>query len=411
MASDNSTDRARYDFKRSMEELRGYRGRGTELISVYVPYGKPISDVAAYLRDESGQASNIKSKTTMKNVTSAIDSIMARLKTFSKVPESGVVIFCGEVPRAGDQTKMVQYLIQPPEPITAFLYRCDSTFFTEPLDAMLVDKRYYGLITIDRKEATIGMLAGSRIKVLKHYDSLVPSKHHQGGQSSVRFERLIEIAAHEFFKKVADGCTTCFLDGIMDMEGIIVGGPGMTKDFFINEDYLHHELMKKVVKPFFDTSYTDEYGLKELVDAAQKTIVDMQITVEKEWMHRLFAEIRKADGGLSAYGEDQVRRFAAQGAVDVFLVSSALEKYRIKARCPGGHEFEGTVSDPEEGITCPECGQSGKAVDSKDLVDDFFEMSDAYGSRVQLISGDSEEGDMLLKAFGGIAALLRYRPE
>ena len=181
MASDNSTDRARYDFKRSMEELRGYRGRGTELISVYVPYGKPISDVAAYLRDESGQASNIKSKTTMKNVTSAIDSIMARLKTFSKVPESGVVIFCGEVPRAGDQTKMVQYLIQPPEPITAFLYRCDSTFFTEPLDAMLVDKRYYGLITIDRKEATIGMLAGSRIKVLKHYDSLVPSKHHQGG--------------------------------------------------------------------------------------------------------------------------------------------------------------------------------------------------------------------------------------
>ena len=181
-----------------MDEIRGYRGKGTELISVYIPFGKLVSDVMAYLRNEESAASNIKSKTTMKNVTGAIESVAARLKTFDKIPENGIVIFCGEVPRAGDQTKMVQYVINPPEAITAFLYRCDAQFFTEPLDGMLVDKRYYGLIVIDRKEATIGMLAGTRIKVLKHYDSLVPSKHHQGGQSSVRFERLIEIAAHEW---------------------------------------------------------------------------------------------------------------------------------------------------------------------------------------------------------------------
>ena len=411
MANDNSVSRARYDFKKAMEEIKNYRGKGTELISVYIPYGKLNSDVMAYLRDEQSQASNIKSKTTMKNVTGAIESIAARLKTFNKVPENGVVIFCGEVPRAGDQTKMVQYVIQPPESITAFLYRCDSSFFTEPLDGMLVDKRYYGLIVIDRKEATIGMLAGTRIKVLKHFDSLVPSKHHQGGQSSVRFERLIEIAAHEFFKKVADSCTTCFLDDILDMEGILVGGPGMTKEFFINNNYLHHELMKKVVKPFFDTGYTDESGLKELVDAAQGAIVDMQITSEKEMVQRLFREIRKTDGGLSAYGEDMVRHVAELGAVDTFLISSELRKYRAKCQCPNGHQFDMTVDDPDADVKCPECGSNAKVVSSMDLVDDFFEMSEAYNSSMQLISGDSEEGEMLLRAFGGIAALLRYRVE
>ncbi len=411
MANDNSVSRARYDFKKAMEEIKNYRGKGTELISVYIPYGKLISDVMAYLRDEQSQASNIKSKTTMKNVTGAIESIAARLKTFNKVPENGTVIFCGEVPRAGDQTKMVQYVIQPPEAITAFLYRCDSSFFTEPLDSMLVDKRYYGLIVIDRKEATIGMLAGTRIKVLKHFDSLVPSKHHQGGQSSVRFERLIEIAAHEFFKKVADACTTCFLDDILDMEGILVGGPGMTKEFFINNNYLHHELMKKVVKPFFDTGYTDESGLKELVDAAQGAIVDMQITAEKEMVQRLFREIRKTDGGLSAYGEDMVRRAAELGAVDTFLISSELKKYRAKCQCSAGHTFDMTVDDPDNDVKCPECGAAAKILSSEDLVDDFFEMSEAYNSNMQLISGDSEEGEMLLRAFGGIAALLRYRFE
>ena len=411
MADGNSIDRARYDFKKAMQEIKDYRGKGTELISVYVPYGKLISDVMAYLRDEESQASNIKSKTTMKNVTGAIDSIMARLKTFDKAPPNGIVIFCGQVPRAGDQTKMVQYTIQPPEAITAFLYRCDAMFFTEPLDSMLVDKRYYGLITIDRHEATIGMLAGTKVTVLKHFDSLVPSKHHQGGQSSVRFERLIEIAAHEFYKKVADACTVCFLDDILDMEGILVGGPGMTKDFFINNNYLHHELMKKVVKPFFDTGYTDESGLKELVNAAQGTIVNMQITSEREIMQRLFREIRKEDGGLSAYGEAQVRAAGAMGAVETFLISSELKKSRIKIQCNQGHVHELTVDDSDASVLCPVCGQTTKVIDSRDLVDDFFELSETYNAKIQLISGDSEEGVMLLKAFGGIAALLRFRTE
>lgn len=411
MVESNTSDRARYDFKKSMQEIMNYKGRGTELISVYIPENKLISDVMAYLREEQSQASNIKSKTTMKNVTSAIDSIMARIKTYKTPPAKGMAIFCGEVPRAGDQTKMVQYVIDPPEPIGAFLYRCDSTFFTEPLSTMLVDKKYYGLITLDRKEATIGMLAGSRITVLKHFDSLVPSKHHQGGQSSVRFERLIEIAAHEFYKKVADSATTVFLDDILDIQGILIGGPGATKDFFVKEGYLHHEIAKKVVSPLFDTGYTDESGLKELVEAAQGAIVDMQLTVEKEYMQRLFREIRKADGGLSAYGEAQVRYVAGIGAVDTLLISDTLKKTRVTIECGSGHSHELTVDDPDETILCPDCKQAAKVLKSEDLIDNFFEIADSFNAKLQLISGDSEEGDMLLKAFGGIAAILRYKVE
>ena len=423
MGEINNADRARYDFKKDMQEIMAYKGRGTELISCYVPPGKQISDVMAYLRDEMSQASNIKSKTTMKNVTSAIDSVMARLKTYKAPPENGVVIFCGEVPRAGDQTKMVQYVIDPPEPIGAFLYRCDSQFFTEPLESMLVEKHYYGLIVIDRKEATIGMLSGSRIQVLKHFDSLVPSKHHQGGQSSVRFERLIEIAAHEFFVKVGDSCTQLFLDSIMDLQGILIGGPGATKNTFLNGytlkitggnegNYLHHELKKKVVNPQFDTCYTDESGLKELVDAAQDAIVDMQLTVEKNYMQRLFREIRKTDGGLSAYGEDQVRYCCEMGAVDTLLLSSSLKKHRTSYKCNCGHTFTVTTDrDPDSGIECPECGKVASSTNSEDLIDNFFELADSFNTKLQLISGDSEEGDMLLKAFGGVAALLRYRVE
>ena len=408
MGETNSEDKARYDFKKDMHEITNYKGRGTELISVYVPGSKQISDVMAYLRNEQSQASNIKSKTTMKNVTSAIDSIAARLKTYKAPPENGVVIFCGEVPRAGDQTKMVQYVINPPEPITAFLYRCDSQFFTEPLQSMLLDKKCYGLITIDRSEATLGLLSGSRIQVLKHFDSLVPSKHHQGGQSSVRFERLIEIAAHEFFKKVADNATEVFLNR-PELLGILVGGPGATKDFFVKEEYLHHELRKKVISPLVDTGYTDESGLRELVENARDIITDVQLTKEKVYMQRLFAEIRKTDGGLSCYGEDEVRNATDMGAVDMLLLSEALNKKRITVQCPSGHTHELTVRDPDERVQCPECGANASVIKEEDLIDDFFIRAEAFNTRVQIISPDSEEGVMLLKAFGGIAAILRYK--
>ncbi len=408
MGETNSEDKARYDFKKDMQEIMSYRGRGTELISVYVPGSKQISDVMAYLRNEQSQASNIKSKTTMKNVTSAIDSIAARLKTYKSPPENGVVIFCGEVPRAGDQTKMVQYVINPPEAITAFLYRCDSQFFTEPLQSMLLDKKCYGLITIDRSEATLGLLSGSRIQVLKHFDSLVPSKHHQGGQSSVRFERLIEIAAHEFFKKVADNATEVFLNR-PELLGILVGGPGATKDFFVKEEYLHHELRKKVVSPLVDTGYTDESGLRELVENAKDIITDMQLTKEKEFMQRLFTEIRKTDGGLSCYGEDEVRTATDLGAVDMLLLSESLNKRRVTVQCQSGHTHELTVKDADERIACPDCGATANVIKDEDLIDDFFLRAEAFNTRVQIISPDSEEGDMLLKAFGGIAALLRYK--
>ncbi|MBR4503750.1 MAG: peptide chain release factor aRF-1 [Candidatus Methanomethylophilaceae archaeon] len=408
MGETNSEDKAKYDFKKDMEEIRKYRGRGTELVSCYVPEGKQISEVMAYLRNEQSQASNIKSKTTMKNVTSAIDSIAARLKTFKAPPANGIVIFCGEVPRAGDQTKMVQYVIYPPEPITAFLYRCDSQFFTDPLETMLLDKKCYGLITIDRSEATLGILSGSRIQVLKHFDSLVPSKHHQGGQSSVRFERLIEIAAHEFFVKVADNCTEVFLNR-PELLGILVGGPGATKEFFVKEEFLHHELRKKVVSPLVDTGYTDESGLRELVENAKDIIIDMQLTKEKMYMQRLFSEIRKADGGLSCYGENEVRAATDMGAVDILLLSEALKKRRITVQCPSGHTHELTVDNSDDKVQCPECGMNATITKDEDLIDDFFLRADAFNTRVQIISPDSEEGDMLIKAFGGVAALLRYK--
>lgn len=401
------SDRQKYDFKRSLEEIRNLKGRGTELISVYVPPTKQISDVAAYLREEFSQSSNIKSASTRKNVQGAISSILARLKYFKNAPANGVIFFVGEISTTGDQTRMVQYVLEPPDPIATFLYRCDSDFYLEPLEGMLVDKKVYGLVVIDRSEATVGVLRGKAIHVIRNLDSLVPSKHRMGGQSAQRFERLIEISANEYYKKVSDIMTESFLN-IEGLQGILVGGPGPSKEFFIKEGYLHHELAKRVVDTF-DTGYTDEYGLKELVEKAKDKLYDLDLMREKRLFQQFLNEIRKSDG-LSVYGEDQIRNAIMIGAVDVLLVSEGLRKRRIALDCPQCGTMELTVDKGPEGTTmaCPKCGTVGTVSKDVDLVDDLFDQAGLMGTRVELISPDSEEGEMLLKAFGGIAGLLRF---
>lgn len=401
------SDRQKYDFKRALEEVRSLKGRGTELISVYVPPEKQISDVAAYLRGEYSQSSNIKSQGTRKAVQGAIQSILARLKYFKSPPANGLVFFVGEVASVGDQTRMVQYTLEPPEPISSFLYRCDSDFYLEPLADMLLDKKSYGLIVIDRSEATLGLLSGKRISVIRNIQSLVPSKHRMGGQSAQRFERLIEIAANEFYKKVADTATDAFLERT-DLQGILIGGPGATKNFFADQGYLHHELQKKVVDTF-DTGYTDEYGLKELVERAKEKLIDMDLMREKRLISRLLEEIRKEDGGLATYGEGHVREALQMGAVDTLLLSEGLRLKRYTVECPSCGWKDVVTSDRQPGPgRCPSCGAVTFVNDGVDIVDDFYDIADSMGTKVELISPDSEEGEMLLKAFGGIAAILRY---
>jgi len=399
----------RYLFKKKLDELKRYRGRGTELISLYIPPTKQISDVANYLRDEYSQSMNIKSKSTRKNVTSAIESILSRLRTMKRVPEKGIVFFVGHVPKGADQTTMVVNIIEPIKPISIFLYRCDSEFFLDPLYEMVREERVYGLLTIDRSEATIGILHGNRIEVVDNIQSLVPRKHGRGGQSARRFERLIEQAAHEFFVKVGERVSNTFLS-LDNLEGILIGGPGATKEYFAEKNYLHHELKKKIIG-LVDTGYTDEYGLRELVEKGQEFLKGAELLKEKQLMERFLKEVKKEDGGLYVYGEKEVLQALQEGAVDILLVSDGLRTkiYTLKCKMCGDETVVRVDEEKLPEMKCKMCGGPLEVIDSKDYVEVLSEKCEEFGTKLELISDNFQEGEILLKAFGGIAGILRYR--
>jgi len=397
-----------YEFRRTLEELAEKKGRGTELVSVYIPHDRQISDVAKHMREELSQSANIKSKQTRKNVQSAIEVIMQRLKLFPRPPENGLVMFVGMIPRGGPGTeKMETYVFEPPEPIKTYIYHCNSEFYLEPLKEMLEEKEIYGLAVLDRKEATIALLKGKRIEILKTLTSGVPGKHKAGGQSQRRFDRLIELAAHEFLKRIGEHMNEAFLS-IPDLKGVIIGGPGHTKEDFVKGDYLHHEVKKKIITTV-DTSYTGEFGIREVIDKSIDVLTEIDVMREKKLVQRFLTELIDEDG-LAAYGEDEVRNYLQMGAVEVLLLSEDIRAKRAKYECPScGYKIDVTVK-ADEPRPCPKCNDQMKMVDSRDIVDDLVEIAEAAGSEVEIISTETEEGIQLLKAFGGIGAILRYRP-
>jgi len=399
-----------YEVKRTLKELADKKGRGTELVTVYIPPEKQISDVVKHMREELSQSANIKSKQTKKNVQSAIEVIMQRMKLFPKPPEKGLVLFVGMIPKGGPGTeKMETYMFEPPEPVQTYIYHCDSTFYLKPLEEIIEDKDVYGLAVIDRKEATIAILRGKRIDIIKNLTSGVPGKHKAGGQSQRRFDRLIDLAAHEFLKRIGTHMNEAFLD-VPDLKGVIIGGPGHTKEEFVEGDYLHHEIKNKLITTV-DTSYTGEFGIREVMEKSMDVLTEIDVVREKKLVQKFLVELID-EHGLASYGEAEVRKNLQMGAVEVLLLSEDLKSKRLNYECPTcGTKAEKTlksdVAIPEK--TCSNCNERMKVEETVDIIDDFVELAEEVGSEVEIISTETEEGMQLFRAFGGVGAILRYR--
>jgi peptide chain release factor subunit 1 len=403
----------KYEFKKKLETLRSKSGRGTELISLYIPSDKQISDVSNHLREEHGQASNIKSKLTQTNVQGALESLLAKLRYLHKVPENGIVYFTGAVDIGANKTIMESEVLIPPEPIVSYKYHCDSVFYLEPLEEMLKECSTYGLLVLDLREATVGTLIGKQIDVVRHLHSTVPGKQRKGGQSAHRFEQLRRIAIHDFYKRIGVAASEKFLEiEPSEFRGILIGGHSPTKEEFTEGEFLHYELQKKVLG-LFDTGYTDESGFSELINAAEDVLQGADLIKQKKDIGAFFRELA-TDSGKISYGEDIVRANLEINAVDVLLLSEDLRSERVTIKC-SVCEYENKWTrrwKPGEVVplagNCPKCGSALEVTDVTDIVGEFSELADKGNARVAFISTDFDEGSQLMIAFGGIAAILRY---
>ncbi|MBI4150040.1 peptide chain release factor aRF-1 [Candidatus Woesearchaeota archaeon] len=359
------SEKERFHLKKFIRELEGHRGRHTELVTVYVPAGYDLTKIIQHLAQEQGTASNIKSTSTRKNVTDALERMIQHLRTIGRTPKHGLAAFSGNVAEREGQSNVQVFSIEPPAPLNIRMYRCDKEFVLDPLRDMCEEKEVYGLVVLDRRDATIAMLKGKTIIPLLKTHSEVPGKFKAGGQSAHRFEMNRELAAKAHFKKVADYLKEQFLE-MKELKGLLVGGPGPTKYEFVDGNFITDQLKRKIIG-IRDLSYTEEFGLQELVDKAQDILAAEAVAKEKEIMLKFFT-LLSTKQGMVAYGHEEVKRKLEMGAVETLLLSEALDDKTIE-------EYEGIATQ--------------------------------FSTEIRIISTETREG-VQLRDIGKIAAILRY---
>lgn len=317
----------KFELEQTLQELENYKGRHTELITIYVPKGATLTQTAKQIESEKGTAVNIKSKATRKNVLDALEKISRQLKLIGRTPENGLAVFAGNTSDTPGQEDIKIWTIEPPKPLKIKLYRCDQNFVLEPLKEMLETDEIYALLIIERKEATIGILEGKSIKVLQHLTSGVPGRIKAGGQSAARFHRITEGMAKEFFRRVADAMKQHFFEN-KKIKGILIGGPVPTKEEFLETGQLATELKNKVlgVKDIGDTELP---GLKELVQKSQDVLAEQEITKQKQILEEFFTTLAKEPNRVT-YREAEVEIRLKQGSVGKLILSKTLDVEKIK---------------------------------------------------------------------------------
>jgi len=349
-----------------INELSQYKGRHTELITVYISAGYDVNAVQRQLEAEKSTAKNIKSTATRKNVIDALEKIVRHLKTLKFTPENGLALFAGNVSQTEGQDDLRMWDIEPPELVMIRMYRCDKDFVLDPLKEMLAAGETYALLVMDRKEATIGRLSGKRIEILQKMTSGVPSKVRAGGQSSQRFHRITEGLTKEFYKRIADEMKNLFYEDVK-LKGILIGGPIPTKDEFVDGEFMPTKLQKLIIG-IKDQGDTSESGLQELVENSEDILATQEITKEKKLLDKFFESLGQTPD-KTAYKYEDVRKSLEYGAVSLLLLSKELD-------------FEKTK--------------------------ELRELAVNAGTEVEMVSTETEEGDQFNK-LSGVGAFLRFK--
>jgi peptide chain release factor subunit 1 len=352
-----------------IELLEKIRGRHTELVTVMIPAGYQISPVVRQLEAEQSTAANIKSKQTRTAVQDALDRIIRELKNIKQTPPNGIAAFAGNVSEKEGVQDVQAWIYEPPRPLNVRLYRCDQIFILDPLKEMLEIDEVYGLLVIDRQAATIGLLEGKRINVIRRLTSGVPGKIRAGGQSSQRFHRITEGLAKEFFRRVADAMKEIFFD-MLKLKGLLIGGPIPTKEDFLDEGQLVTKLKEKVIA-IKDIGYVDEHGLKLLVEASQEEMAQQEFIQEKAILTKFFETLGKYPD-KATYGFEKSKLALERGAVDKLLISKSV---------------------------------------SKDQTKELEQLAANIGSEVFIISTENQDGEQFLNLTKGVGALLRFAIE
>ena len=377
-----SDQQAEYELKQLLEEIRELEGRGTELISLYIPPDQNIQSERDRIRQEYSEAGNIKSKQTRTNVQDALSRTEDVLTRYQQTPKDGLAVFVGRV-----DGEMREYVFDKlPGQVTEKRYQCDDHFNTDQLEALLAPDEQFGLIVVTRNDSAVGLLAGDRVEMVNDRESGVMGKTRAGGQSAQRFARRRQKQLESHFEKTANMANDAFIeDNELVVEAVVVGGTTGTARDFVDSGYLDYRVKEAIIGRY-GVEYAELQGLKQLVGQAEDALRAYRQSEAQEYMDRFLKGLANGQQPVT-YGPANVWKALQYGAVETLLLSDTITDETIAA----GDFDTVQVESPDDRT-----------------VDAFIQQAENTGASVEFVPDGFEAGQQLAGVFQGVAAILRY---
>ncbi|KAJ1424421.1 eukaryotic peptide chain release factor 1 [Ochromonadaceae sp. CCMP2298] len=399
--------------KKLIKSLQAARGNGTSMISLITPPKDQVSRINKMLADEYGTASNIKSRVNRLSVLGAITSTQQKLKLYSRVPDNGLVIYCGTILTDDGKERRVNIDFEPFKPINTSLYLCDNKFHTEALNELLEDDDTFGFIVMDGNGCLYATLQGNTRAILHKFTVDLPKKHGRGGQSALRFARLRLEKRHNYVTKVSELAAQYFItDNKCNVTGLVLAGSADFKTDLFNSDKFDPRLVKAVIKTV-DVSYGMDPGFNQAIELATECLQNVKLVQEKRLLQRYFDEISQDTGKYCFMVQDTLQALE-MSAVEVLVVWENLTINRLQVRNASTSEESVLHLTPEQErneahFHDAETGALLEIIERITLVEWLANNYKNFGANLEFITDRSQEGSQFCRGFGGIGGLLRWK--
>jgi len=399
--------------KKLIKSLQAARGNGTSMISLIIPPKDQVSRVNKMLADEYGTASNIKSRVNRLSVLGAITSAQQKLKLYSRVPENGLVLYCGTILTDDGKEKRVNIDFEPFKAINTSLYLCDNKFHTEPLNELLEDDDIFGFVVMDGNGCLYATLQGNTRSVLHRFTVDLPKKHGRGGQSALRFARLRMEKRHNYVRKCAEHAVQFFItDNKCNVTGLILAGSADFKTDLFQSDLFDPRLAKAVIKTV-DVSYGMDPGFNQAIELSAESLTNVKLVQEKKLLQRYFDEISQDTGKYCFMVTDTLQALEMSSVETVIVWENLLiNRIQIKNPITGEESILHLTPEQEKNDAHFRDAATGavlEIVEKQTLVEWLANSYKQFGATIEFVTDRSQEGSQFCKGFGGIGGILRWK--
>jgi len=180
----------------------------------------------------------------------------------------------------------------------------------------------------------------------------------------------------------------------LNVEGVILCGPGSLKDRLSKETKLDERIAKKILS-VVDVGYGGKQGLHEGISKSSSVIESCRLLEEKKVVQSLLQNLASGEG-KAAIGLNEVSIALELGAVATVLISQSVEKNFV------------TITSSEKVRHIQLKGKDEKSTVGDQKSVPLIKWLGDQKITVEVLEADTPEGVQFTQGLGGIGALLKY---